>query len=136
MISALETAAKSGVDVRIITPEIPDKKTVLFTTRSYYRSLITAGVRIYEYADGFMHAKSFLADDLVATVGTFNLDFRSLYLHFECGVCLYDTTSIADLKRDFLATLDGCREITAKDCKSNVFIRFWQAICRIFAPLM
>ena len=136
MIFALETAAKSGVDVRIITPEIPDKKTVLFTTRSYYRDLLRAGVRIYEYTGGFMHAKTFLADDTVATVGTFNLDFRSLYLHFECGVCLYGTDSITDLKQDFLDTLTECREITLQDCKNNIFIRFWQSICRIFAPLM
>ena len=136
MISALESAAKSGVDVRIITPEIPDKKAVLFTTRSYYRTLLGAGVRIYEYADGFMHAKTFLADDAVATVGTFNLDFRSLYLHFECGTCLYGTDSIADMKQDFIDTLKECKEITQKDCKANAFVRFWQSIFRIFAPLM
>ena len=136
MISALQSAAKSGVDVRIITPEIPDKKTVLFTTRSYYRELIRAGVRIYEYTGGFMHAKSFVSDDTVATVGTFNLDFRSLYLHFECGACLYGTDSIADLKADFLQTLSDCKEITEDDCKHNALVRFWQSICRIFAPLM
>ena len=136
MISSLESAAKSGIDVRIITPEIPDKKTVLFTTRSYYRSLLQAGVRIFEYANGFMHAKTFLSDDIVATVGTFNLDFRSLYLHFECGTCLYGTDSIADMKQDFLNTLTECKEITPESCKSNAVLRFWQSICRIFAPLM
>ena len=136
MISALQSAAKSGVDVRIITPEIPDKKAVLFTTRSYYRELIRAGVRIYEYTGGFMHAKTFISDDAVATVGTFNLDFRSLYLHFECGACLYGTDSILDLKKDFLQTLTVCREITEADCKHNAAVRFWQSICRIFAPLM
>ena len=136
MIAALESAAKCGVDVRIITPEIPDKKVVHFTTRSYYRTLINAGVKIYEYKGGFMHAKSFVSDDTVATVGTFNLDFRSLYLHFECGVCLYGTSSIADLKADFLDTLEDCKEFTEADCKANPFVRFFQSICRIFAPLM
>lgn len=136
MISALGLSAKSGVDVRIITPSCPDKKLVHFTTRSYYRQLIRAGVRIYEYADGFMHAKSFLADDTVATVGTTNLDFRSLYFHFECGTCLYRTSSIADLKQDYLDTLQRCREITEADCKTNLFIKLCQDVCRIFAPLM
>lgn len=136
MISRLRTAAKCGVDVRIITPEIPDKKAVHFTTRSYYRPLISAGVRIYEYKGGFMHAKSFVSDDVVATVGTTNLDFRSLYLHFECGACLYRTKTVLDVKKDFLATLDECKEITRTDCKAGPLKTFWQSICRIFAPLM
>ena len=136
MISAIKASAKCGVDVRIITPQIPDKKAVHFTTRSYYRPLIRAGVQVYEYTGGFMHAKSFVADDTVATVGTVNLDFRSLYLHFECGTCLYQTDSIADIKEDFLTTLKSCRRITEKDCKANIFVKFFQSICRIFAPLM
>jgi cardiolipin synthase len=98
--------------------------------------LIRAGVQVYEYTGGFMHAKSFVADDTVATVGTVNLDFRSLYLHFECGTCLYQTDSIADIKEDFLTTLKSCRRITEKDCKANIFVKFFQSICRIFAPLM
>lgn len=136
MLAALELSAKSGVDVRIITPEIPDKKAVHFTSRSYYRQLIRAGIKIYEYSGGFMHAKLFIADDTVATVGTTNLDFRSLYLHFECGTCLYRTSSIADIKKDYLQTLESCRQITEDDCKANLFIKFCQSICRIFAPLM
>ena len=136
MISAIKASAKCGVDVRIITPQIPDKKAVHFTTRSYYRPLIRAGVQVYEYTGGFMHAKSFVADDTVATVGTVNLDFRSLYLHFECGTCLYQTDSIADIKEDFLTTLKSCRRITEKDCKANIFVKLFQSICRIFAPLM
>ncbi len=136
MLSAIRSAAKCGVDVRIITPEIPDKKAVHFTTRSYYRPLLRDGVKIYEYKDGFMHSKTFVADDTVATVGTVNLDFRSLYLHFECGTCLYQTKSVLDVKRDFLKTLESCRQITEKDCKANVFVQFFQSICRIFAPLM
>lgn len=136
MISALKLCAKSGVDVRIITPEIPDKKAVHFTTRSYYRTLIEAGVRIYEYKDGFMHAKTFVSDDTVASVGTANLDFRSLYLHFECGACLYRTEAIKDIKKDYLQTLTDCREITEEECKKGVLVAFWQSVCRLFAPLM
>ena len=136
MISALKAAAKCGVDVRIITPERPDKKAVHFTTRSYYRDLIGAGVKIYEFSGGFIHAKLFVTDDTVATVGTANLDFRSLYLHFECGTCLYRTSSIADLKADYLDTLKHCRQIADKDCKAGLFVGFFRSIVRIFAPLM
>ena len=136
MLASLQSAAKSGVDVRIITPQIPDKKTVHFTTRSYYRTLLDAGVKIYEFKDGFVHAKSFVADDTVATVGTVNLDFRSLYLHFECGVCLYRTSSVAEVKEDFLKTQATCRQITDQDCKANVLMRLFRNVCRVFAPLM
>lgn len=136
MMSALALAAKSGIDVRIITPHIPDKKIVHTTTRSYYHDLISAGVRIYEYSNGFMHSKTFVSDDRVATVGTTNLDFRSLYLHFECGAVLYDSPAIASIKQDFLATLEKCEEITEKQCRGNIFIRMWRAILRLYAPLM
>ena len=136
LLSALKLAAKSGVDVRILTPGIPDKKTVHFTTRSYYRELVDAGIRIYEFTDGFVHSKTFVSDDAVATVGTVNLDFRSLYLHFECGVCLYRCPAVLDVKEDFLQTLSDCREITQKDCRSGPFRRILQNIMRVFAPLM
>ena len=136
MISALTLCAKSGVDVRIITPEIPDKRAVHFTTRSYYKDLIRAGVRIYEYSGGFIHAKTVVSDDLAATVGTTNFDFRSFYLHFECGVCLYRSDSIADIKADFLQTVEQSRPITERDCKASLFKKLRQNIARIFAPLM
>ncbi len=136
MTSALCLAAKSGVDVRIVTPHIADKWWVHMTTRSYYRELIKAGVKIYEYTNGFIHSKIFIADDEVATVGTANLDFRSLYLHFECGVRLYESRAISAAKEDFLETLDICHRMTSKDCKSNLFIRILQDVMRIFAPLM
>ena len=136
LLSALKLAAKSGVDVRILTPGIPDKKSVHFTTRSYYRELVEAGVRVYEFQEGFVHSKSFVSDDAVATVGTFNLDYRSLYLHFECGVCLYQCPAVMDVKEDFLSTLESCREISADDCRSGFFRRVLQNIMRIFAPLM
>lgn len=136
LLSALKLASKSGVDVRILTPGIPDKKTVHFTTRSYYRELLDAGIRVYEFKEGFVHSKTFVSDDTVATVGTVNLDFRSLYLHFECGACLYNSPAILDVKKDFLDTLPLCREITPKECKAGPFKKLFQNIMRIFAPLM
>jgi len=136
MLSALSLAAKSGVDVRIVTPHHWDKQYVHITTRSYYRDLIQSGVKIYEYTDGFIHSKTFVADDKVATVGTANLDFRSLYLHFECGVWLYKSKAVMQLKQDFLNTLEKCQSISLEDCKGNAFLRLIQDILRVFAPLM
>ncbi|MDR0472595.1 MAG: cardiolipin synthase [Treponema sp.] len=136
LISALTLSAKSGVDVRIITPHRWDKWIVAVTSRSYYRQLINAGVRIYEYTEGFNHSKTFVSDDNVATVGTSNLDFRSLYLHFECGVWMYKTESVNAVKEDFLAALPVCREITLGDCSRNAAQRIFQDILRLFAPLM
>ncbi len=136
LMAALKYAAKSGVDVRIITPGKPDKPLVHFTTRSYYRELLSAGIKVYEFADGFMHAKTFISDSDLAIVGTVNMDFRSLYLHFECGTCFYKTSSIADIEADFHQTLAQCRQITEEECRPNLFIKILQDICRIFAPLM
>jgi cardiolipin synthase len=132
----LTTAAKSGVDVRIITPHRWDKWIVAITSRSYYRRLIHAGVKVYEYTSGFNHGKTFVSDDAIATVGTTNLDFRSLYLHFECGVLIYASETIAAIKEDFLKTLPVSEEITLKDCDRNAFQRITSDILRIFAPLM
>lgn len=136
MVSALCLAAKSGVDVRIITPHKWDKYFVHMATRSYYRELIDAGVKIYEYSDGFIHSKTFVSDDTVATVGTTNLDFRSLYLHFECGTLLYKTTSVSEVKKDFISTLKICQQITKEDCKCSLIKRLFQDILRLLAPLM
>ena len=101
MLTVLGYAAKSGVDVRIITPEIPDKWYVSVITKSFYRDLETLGVKVYEYKGGFNHAKMFLSDDKSAVVGTINLDYRSLYLHFECATYMYKTSCIKDIKADF-----------------------------------
>lgn len=136
MVSALTLAAKSGIDVRIITPHKWDKWVIHMTTRSYYRDLIKAGVKIYEYSKGFLHAKAFVSDDLTATVGTTNLDFRSLYLHFECGAWMYDTAAVMELKKDFLRTQEECQQITLKDCNPKLPMRLFQDILRLFAPLM
>jgi len=136
MLSALCLAAKSGVDVRIITPHKWDKKIVHMTTRSYYRDLVRSGVKIYEYTRGFIHSKTFVSDDKVATVGTTNLDFRSLYLHFECGLWMYGCSAVDEVKEDFLRTLDSCQLITEKDCRTGVVTKLLQDILRLFAPLM
>ncbi len=137
MSTALILAAKSGVDVRIITPHIADKWFVHAVTRSNYKHLTKQGVRIYEYTPGFIHAKNFVSDDTTAVVGTINLDFRSLYLHFECATWMYKTESVADVKEDFLETLEKCQEVTYGDCKNvNIFVRIVRALLRMFSPLM
>ncbi|MDR0720071.1 MAG: cardiolipin synthase [Treponema sp.] len=136
LLSALSLAAKSGVDVRIITPHRWDKKIVAITSRSFYRQLILAGVKVYEYTQGFNHSKTFVSDDKTATVGTTNLDYRSLYLHFECGVWMYKTSSVLSVKEDFIKTLPLCHEVTLKDCARNALQRVIQDVLRLFAPLM
>lgn len=137
ILSALQNAALSGVDVRIITPHIPDKKYVFEVTRANYESLIEKGVKIYEYTPGFIHAKVFVADDEYATVGTINLDYRSLYLHFECGVWMYNTTSILDIKSDYLHTLKRCRRVTLTFCKNIPWYRrLLRSILNAFSPMM
>lgn len=135
--TALLLAAKSGVDVRIITPHIPDKKLVHLTTRSSYAQLIEGGIRIYEYTPGFIHSKMMLADDRVGVIGTANLDFRSLCLHFECGVRMYNTRAIYDMKNDFMSTLTECKEIDRAFCEEqSLFIKLLQDVMRLCAPLM
>ncbi len=136
MITALTLAAKSGVDVRIVTPHVWDKRVVHMATRSYYEDLIGAGVKIYEYTPGFIHAKVFVSDDTVASVGTTNLDFRSLYLHFECGTLLYGTPAISDIRRDLEETIAKSREISAADCKSNIFVRAFRGVLKLIAPIL
>jgi len=134
---ALTTAAKSGVDVRIITPHIPDKKTVFEVTRSYYEELLEAGVRIFEYTPGFIHSKLFVVDGYYGVVGTVNLDYRSMFLHFENGVLLYGTPTVADICADFLATQEKSLEVTLEDCRRvPIPRRFLQTILRVFAPLL
>jgi cardiolipin synthase len=137
LVTALSLAAKNGVDVRIMTPHIEDKWYVHILTRAYYAQLIEAGVRIYEYLPGFVHSKTFVADDEVGVVGTINLDYRSLYLHFECATWLYKTQSIFDIKRDFLDTLDVCEEISLEKATAVRWpTKIARAILRVFAPLM
>lgn len=137
MMTALCSAAKAGVDVRIVTPHIADKNFVHAVTRSYYDVLLRSGVRIYEYTPGFMHSKTFVVDDEYGVVGTINLDYRSLYLHFECGVWLYKTESAAQIKEDFLETLKVCTEMSLTQYENiPLYKRITWSILRLFAPLM
>ncbi|MBQ7087331.1 MAG: cardiolipin synthase [Clostridia bacterium] len=137
MINALTTAAKNGVDVRIITPRIGDKWYVHAVTRAHYNVLVEAGVRIYEYTPGFIHAKSFVVDDKYAVVGTINMDYRSLYLHYECAVWMYGCSCIEKIRDDFEDTMKISAEVSPEEMKN---IRWWQrlgrAILRCFAPMM
>ena len=137
MTVALTTAAKSGVDVRIITPHIPDKKTVFEVTRAHYDELIEAGVKIYEYTPGFIHSKNFVVDDCYATVGTVNMDYRSMFLHFENGVLLYGTPTVHHIRDDFLSTQDKSVAVTLEQCKSVPYYRrLGREILQVFAPLL
>ncbi|MEG1828020.1 cardiolipin synthase [Niameybacter sp.] len=137
LMTALTLAAKGGVDIRIITPHVPDKWYVHLLTRAYYQQLIESGVKIYEYAQGFIHSKTFVADDELGVVGTINLDFRSLYLHFECGIFMYKAEAIQEIKDDFLSTLEECIAVTLEECyRVKWYIRLMRSIMRCFAPLM
>ncbi len=137
--TALCNAAKSGVDVRIITPHIPDKKSVFQVTRAHYQPLLEAGVKIYEYTPGFIHAKNFVVDDQFATVGTVNMDFRSLFLHFENGVWMCKTDCIQDIKEDFLQTQKKSEKIGMRQNRRrnlNLLAQLHRSVLRLFAPLM
>lgn len=134
--NSLCTAAKCGIDVRIITPGIGDKKIVYETTKSYYENLIRSGVKIYEYTPGFIHAKTFLCDGEYATVGTVNLDFRSLYLHFECGVWMYRCRVLADIHRDFEETMKKSSLVRLEDCHPNLVRRLFRAVMALLSPMM
>ncbi len=136
MAETLTNAAKAGIDVRIITPGIPDKAYVYEMTRANYPALLRGKVRIFEYTPGFVHSKLFLADDAVASVGTVNLDFRSLYLHFEDGVWLYRAGCLEQIRADFEQTFPACREITPADCRVSLPRRFYRAVLRLLSPLM
>ncbi len=134
MTKALVMARKKGIKVKIITPGIPDKKVIYKVTRSYYHTLIQDGIEIYEYIPGFLHAKVVLCDKQIATVGTINFDYRSFYLHFECNVLLYKTSTIYDINKDFEETIKLCKRIDQEH--SRRFKGFYEAILRLFAPLM
>lgn len=136
MINSLILAAKRGVDVRIVVPGIPDKKIVYSLTTSYFETLIKNGVKIYKYTPGFVHSKVFVSDDNIATVGTINLDYRSLYLHFECGVFMQDVEEIKDVKKDLVDTIEESHFVSKKEAMPKLLKSVWQAVLRLFAPLM
>lgn len=133
---ALENASIKGVDVRIVVPHVPDKKMVFEMTKTFYERLMKAGVKIYEYTPGFVHAKCYLVDDEIAMIGTINMDYRSLVHHFENGVWMYHTDCLSDVKRDMLDTMQKSELILPESIKTNLFQRFIRSVVRIFAPLL
>ena len=136
IMDALRNTAKKGVDVRIITPGIPDKKLVWLLTRSSYKSLLWDGVKIYEYTLGFIHAKNFISDDMFAVCGTINLDYRSLVHHFECGAWMYNVDAIQDMKVDFVETIGQSEMITDGKIKFNAFQKLLINILKALFPLL
>ena len=137
MTHALCLAAKRGVDVRIITPGIPDKKFIYNITRSFYHGLVKHGVRVYEWTPGFCHAKMSVVDDCMATCGTINLDYRSLYHHFENGCFMIDCQSVLDIKSDLIKTMGECRDVTEQYCTGrSAYLRLGQLFMRLFAGLL
>lgn len=135
LLTALRLAAKRGVDVRIYTPGIPDKKMTYQLTRSYFQPLLQAGVRIFSYTPGFLHSKTWLCDDRIAAVGTVNLDYRSLYLHFECSTLLYGCRALADIRADMIELESHCRAVTLNECRNSFFGTLLSAVLRTMAPL-
>ena len=134
---AIKYAAERGVDVKLILPGIPDKKTAYALAKSHYKSLVSSGVEIFEYTPGFVHAKVFVSDDCKATVGTINLDYRSLYHHFECATYMYKTACISDIEKDFQDTLSKCRRVTFKTIKDEkLSYKVMGSLLKLIAPLM
>ena len=137
MVTALKFAALRGGDVKLILPHIPDKKYAFALARSHYRELLEAGVEIYEYTPGFVHGKVFLSDDRHGVVGTINLDYRSLYLHYECGAYLYGVPALADIRRDFQETMEKSQKVTMEDVKKqSLLTRLTAQLLKVAAPLM
>ena len=135
--SSLKFAAERGVDVRILMPGVPDKKLVWFLAKRYYAALIASGVRIYEYTPGFVHSKVFVSDERKAVVGTVNLDYRSLYHHFECGTYMVDVPCTAEIKADFLDALGRSREIAQDGLRQEkLYRRIIGAVMKLISPLL
>ena len=135
--TSLRYAAQRGIDVKLILPGIPDKKIAFSLAKSHYRSLLDAGVKIYEYTPGFVHAKVCVSDDEKAVVGTINLDYRSLYHHFECATYMYKTDCIADIERDFNETLAKCSQVTEETIKNTeMFYKIMGPVAKLVAPLL
>ena len=132
----IKNAAMRGVDVRIVTPFIPDKKLIQIVTRGAYPDLLEAGVKIYEYTPGFIHSKNVISDDELAVVGTINFDYRSLVHHYENAVLMYQTESIADIKQDFEDLFDVSKEISLETLQNSWYQRLLKEIMQLFAPLL
>ena len=137
LINALTFAAQRGVDVKIILPGIPDKKVPYSLAKTHYKVLTDAGVEIFEYTPGFVHAKVFVSDDLRAIVGTINLDYRSLYHHFECATYMYKTDCVENIEKDFQSTLAACRKVTPESIKNEKFsYKVMGSLAKMISPLM
>lgn len=137
MLDTLTHVAKTGIEVSIIMPYIPDKWYAFAVAKTFYKDLIQSGVQIYEFTPGFVHAKSFVSDDDTAVVGSINLDYRSLYLHYECGVFVYDNPVVAKVEQDFQETLKKCHLVTLEDVhRCNPFMKLCGRVLRLIAPLM
>lgn len=136
-LDSMRFAAERGVEVSMILPHIPDKKLVFYIARTFYPVLLKAGIKVYEYTPGFVHAKAFVADDISAAVGTINLDYRSFYHHFECGTYFYDNRVVKQVEEDFQKTLLKCQEVTAEYYKKIPFTqKVLGRIFKLFAPMM
>ena len=137
MYECMKYAAQRGVDVKIIMPHIPDKKYAFYLARTYYKELLKAGIEIYEYTPGFVHAKMSISDGKKAIVGTVNHDYRSLYLHYECAAYMLNVPAVMDIERDFKDTLELSQKITLEDVKHfNIFTKLLGHIIRLVAPLL
>lgn len=137
LMSALKTAALSGIDVRIVLPSYPDHKIVFYASRSYFEELLHAGVKIYLYEEGFMHSKVIVVDDGLATIGTANMDFRSFHLNFEVNALLYNTNSVHQLKQDFYQDFEGSTELDVmRFAERSFFIKLVESLARMFSPLL
>ena len=137
METALKFAAERGVEVRLILPGIPDKRAPYALAKTHYRALLDSGVEIYEYTPGFVHAKVFISDDREGVVGTINLDYRSLYHHFECGAWMYETPCLTEMEEDFQSTLRECRRVTSQTIRAEKWrVRLLGRLLKVVAPLM
>ena len=137
MINALILAAQCGVDVRIITPAVPDKRIVYALTKANYAQLLTNGVRIFEYLPGFIHSKMFISDDQRAIVGTTNMDFRSFFLHFESGSVFYGGSTVSSVKADFLETFELCKEVSLSSMKKRSWtMKLTGQVAKLVAPML
>lgn len=137
LMKTMLTAAQSGVDIRIVTPKIFDHWYTDFVTHSYYETLLKEGVRIFEYTPGFMHSKTIVSDDNNAIVGSINLDYRSFYLHYECGVWMFNTPAVDEIKQDYLKVFDVSEEIMYEQWKQRPLrYKIREMVLRVFAPVM
>ena len=137
MISSLKLAVSNGVDVRIVVPGIPDKKMVYQVTKANFDILIKAGVKIYEYTPGFIHGKVCIIDDSSALVGTVNMDFRSYYQHYECGVWMHEVDCLKDIKYDFEEIFKVSHEVSLEECiNTNPIVKVYRNVLKVFSPIM